>query len=179
MVNHDVVKLIRRGFARKSFWHDRWTKVHARPANTKGVLGVRGAWHFDVPSIDVTWRHVTSMMSRDVPWHHIQRHSSVWLWNMKIAFFRLMTLNFDLWPSNSSEILSRYIPVPNLGFLGPMVQLWDHWQTDTHTHRWTGPILLPRPLMQEVKRGQDSHLNPETLGILSRPTLGLGFKCLN
>ncbi len=55
------------------------------------------------------------------------------------------TLTFDLWPSNSSEILSQSIPSPNLG-------------SDTHTGRQThGTDFIPSTA---AARGK---YNPEAL----------------
>ena len=73
---------------------------------------------------DVIWeRHVTKWCHQ---WHHMtswhSRTGQDFTWsnsNQKtgeITFFVPMTLTFDVWPwpSNSSEILSRSIPVPTL-----------------------------------------------------------------
>ena len=47
---------------------------------------------------------------------------------------------------------STYISAPNLKSVLQTVPLWECWPTDTQTYGLTGPILLPRLLMQEVKK---------------------------
>ena len=70
--------------------------------------------------------------------------------------FDLVTWIFDLWPwpSNSSEILSRSIPIWNFVSICQAVWPWERWRTDRRKHGKTdrrtdgntGPILLPRLL---------------------------------
>ena len=52
----------------------------------------------------------------------------------KIMFFKMTTLTFDLWPSNSSEIFSQATFTPNFRFSS--VQPWERRQTDRQTHRF-------------------------------------------
>ena len=40
---------------------------------------------------------------------------------------------------------------PSFRYVAQMIQPWERWQTDRHTHRQTGPILYPRPLTREGK----------------------------
>ena len=86
-----------------------------------------------------------------------------------------MTLNFDLWPwpLNSSKILCRFMPTPNLRFIGPMVQEWEHWQMHRHTDAQmhtqtdgTDSITSTASLTREVKIIQ-------MILVIIRPTLTL------
>ena len=112
---------------------------------------------------DVMWRQMTS---RDIKWRHVTSNDVIFqvlvfqydvfqcitIYEKKLRFFQTGDLERWPWSSNCSEISSRFIPVPNIGSVGLTVQSWECWQTHTHTHtprahthRRTGPILLPRP----------------------------------
>ncbi len=88
---------------------------------------------------DVTWRPAVAL--HDIKCHdkidlnnlHQSHHQK----NLKVTFFNLVTLTFDLWPwhSNSSEIISRYIRHPNFESICPTVHTGESWQTHRHTDR--------------------------------------------
>ncbi len=96
---------------------------------------------------DVMWRYgVTSCVV--MVWRHIKLLYMSWesestqvtpCETLKITFFNLVTLTFDLWPwhLDSSKILARSTPVPNFGCLRQTDQPWECWLTDAHTHRHT------------------------------------------
>ena len=95
-------------------------------------------WHHNV----MGWRHVTLwrdvVTSRDAvtscqamtssgvtpcrmtSWQNIQKVNPSE--TLEITFFNLVTLTFDLWPWNSSKILSRSMPPPNFGSLRQTIQ---------------------------------------------------------
>ena len=98
-------------------------------------------WHHAVAS----WRHTMTshyIMSQYRPAFCILALKPE---NHRHHVFDLVTLTFALWPwpSNSSEISSRLIPVSNFVTLGQSVQSWECSQTDTHTHRQTdGSVFI-------------------------------------
>ena len=74
-----------------------------------------------------------------------------------LTFLTFVTWTIDLWPwpSNSSEILWRWMCMPTLRSIGPTVQPLEYRQTDRwtdrrHTDRRTGPRTLPLLLTREV-----------------------------
>ena len=88
---------------------------------------------------DITWRHVTSWR-HSVTSHDILCHDRESTWAVpsqvsKIHVFQHGDLDLWPWPSNSSEILSRYICPPNFGSVLQTVRPWERWQTHTQTHR--------------------------------------------
>ena len=93
---------------------------------------------------DVIWRHDVILWCYLMSSHHRPGYK------MQVSNIRkcLLNLTFYLWPwpSNSSERSSMPIPVPIFRSVCQFVCPWERWQT----HRQTGPILLPRPLMWEV-----------------------------
>ena len=102
---------------------------------------------------DTPWCHdITPYHNKTFPIEFLLVNPSE---SLKIPFFSLVTLTFDLWPwsSNSSEISSRSTPAPNFGFVHQTVHSWERWLTDTHTDTQTdtqtGLILYPRPLTRE------------------------------
>ncbi len=97
-------------------------------------------WHWDAMAVMV-WRHVTYLC-------HDRMYNDYPIRNFGNYVFQHGDL--DLWTSNSSEILSRSMPLPNSGSIGQTVQPWERSQT----HRQMGPIPYPRPLTREGKIGQ-------------------------
>ncbi len=99
------------------------------PKFVKGCQDVM-LWRHDV----VPWRH-------DVPWpscsDKLDLHNTIK--RLKITFFNMATLNFDLWPwpSNSSETLSRSIMTLNFGSVRQTVRPWECQLTDRHTRTHT------------------------------------------
>ena len=122
---------------------------------------------FDVMTsfCDVTWRHDVIVWRHTTSWCHSKGQSNVSCHKRQEKAVKLTgnhifqpgDLDLWPWPTNSSEILSRSIRT-NFGVNtsnGLTVRALTNWQTDGKTdgktHRNTGPILLPRPLTQEVK----------------------------
>ncbi len=111
----------------------------------------------------MTWRHaVTSRRDirtsrrdimrshHNVTWHHMTWQSESAQVNPsetpKITFFNLATLTFDLWPwpSNSSEIYLRSIPILNYRSVRETVRSWERQLTDRRTHTEThGTDFIP------------------------------------
>ncbi len=94
-------------------------------------------WRHGVTSRDVTWRHDITVW-RHMTFHvmTVSLHGPSHQKYRKFTFSNMATLTFDLWPwpSNSSEILSRYIHPPNLGpYFKPFSRESADRQTDTHT----------------------------------------------
>ncbi len=96
-------------------------------------------------SRDVTpwWRH-TMWCLMSLQWIYIGQP----IRSLKNLFF-LSHADLDLWPwpSNSSEILARYMPPPNFRSVRQMVQRGERWQTETHRRfftldRWCGREML-------------------------------------
>ncbi len=85
-------------------------------------------------------------LSHDMIWHDKGNlHRSTWVWKSRNHVSQPSHL--DLWPSNSSRILSQVQPPYQI--LGPYITRFSRERADRQTHRQTGPILYPRQLIRE------------------------------
>ena len=112
------------------------------------------------------WRHAMTWRHTMTSWCYVSRLHLSWQSEpayvngsetQKIMFFLMATLTFDLWPwhSNLSEILSRWIPLPNFGSVHETVQAWERWQTDRQTD---GTDFIP----STADAGGKNELNAES-----------------
>ena len=129
-------------------------------------------WRHDVTL--TSWRHTVT--SYDI----IPFTKTPYMGSLKSEKPENESLPLDLWPwlRNSSEMLSRSIPMQISEPVCQMVWLWECWRTDRQTETWTDgkmrPILLPPPLTREVKMFTVYWLNIESMlwiHLLSTPVL--------
>ena len=116
---------------------------HCRPSHVIQPFSVflPDKTHFKHSSNTMAWCHAMTsngvMTSKcDIRWHIMS-----WRWiyigqpirSLKIMFFDMAALTFDLWPSNLSEISSRYTPLTKFSSVRQTVQPGDRWRRDRHT----------------------------------------------
>ncbi len=112
-----------------------------------------------VPSLSVFsphykpgWRHIMTSYDVVMSWRDVTWRCEVIVWHqityyvMKVnesrpTYKKLREIMFFSrwrpWPSNLSEMSSRYTPPPNFRSVPQAIQLGECWQTNTHTDAQT------------------------------------------